>query len=172
VTDEDFAKQEAELRKKWPAMFDHTQLKEGEVCVDIWRAEVAHVDMPLYKPDLPSLRLGELVHHEGLQQYPVLVNLREYLENEERRRRILDIHGPVPDPHSCVEVQVEGVGKMTFGAPVIESIQNLADQVVVFLTGRADGFSFGEDRFEFVSWDEAARVVVVRPRSLPAGGVP
>jgi hypothetical protein len=75
----------------------------------------------------------------------------------------LDLRDVAPEPDKVVFVEIEGVGKMGFEPPQIESIHDLALQTSL-MVGDSD-FVFhsgGGPAFEFVSWDDRKRVVVVR----------
>lgn len=74
---------EQELRKQYPAMFSHPQLKEGEVCLGIYLCDVAALNTRSYQvAGLTSARLGEGVINpsDGFQYDPIFASLREYLE--------------------------------------------------------------------------------------------
>ncbi len=172
MTDAEFEESALALKQKYPAMFHETGLKEGEVCVDMWPADVVGVNLRIYKKDgLSSIRSGEAVPAgpDKLMHCHVFVNLREYLEYKEKKEKTLDVRGQVPDPSRGVTVRVEGVGEMKFGAPLIESIDGLAAQVLVArpVAGAPRGvvLNFSSDSlFDFVSWDKNQRIVTVRKK--------
>ncbi|MBP9709226.1 MAG: hypothetical protein KBD78_16445 [Oligoflexales bacterium] len=82
------AELEIELRTKYPDMFSHPKLQEGEIYIDSQLTEVAAVNAAYRRSaGLTSARIGEtfLRKNEDGSEFtynPIFANLQQYLELE------------------------------------------------------------------------------------------